>query len=89
LGPAGPGAASAGPLGLAGAEPPWRGGAGGGGTGSALAVVAGNVSVIAPAPLIAAIASLVQRFLGRVELPFHLVHEQNLPCYRRDASVEC
>jgi len=76
-------------LGLAGAGAAVAGGAGGGGTGSALAVVAGNASVIAPAPLIAAIASLVQRFLGRVELPSTWSMSKNLPCYSRDASVEC
>jgi len=42
-------------------------GGGGGGTGSAAAVVAGNANVIAPAPLIVAIASVVQRLLGRAE----------------------
>jgi hypothetical protein len=52
---------------LAGAGAAALGGAGGGGTGSALAVVAGSANAIAPALLTAAIASVVQRFLGRVE----------------------
>jgi hypothetical protein len=53
---------------LAGAGAAAVGGGGGGGTGSALANPAvGNANVIAPTPLTAAIASVVQRLLGRVE----------------------
>jgi len=51
----------------------------GGGTGSAVAVAAGTASAMTLAPLIAAIASVVQRLWGRLEIASLSSMSKNLP----------